>query len=140
MRFRFSLRVLFIFTAFFAGSCYYRIVMPGVTAKQFIDSIGAEDYPSADNLFLIPEDRVLAQWNDKYWGFRSQAELLPWDFSQFVGGRKTVRLHVTYFFLDEYHDTEMQIAATASGMRSPGKSFSNNSMIIDCVLLGVEKR
>ncbi|HEY4233598.1 MAG TPA: hypothetical protein VGM76_09230 [Lacipirellulaceae bacterium] len=131
MKFRFSLRALFILTAVFAGFCYYWIVMPGAMAKRFVNAINREDYQSADDLIRSTNDRVLTQWQDKYWGFRSDAAFLPWSFAQFLCGRREVQLHVTYFFLDEHHDIETQLAATSFGMQSPGQSISNNAMMID---------
>jgi hypothetical protein len=131
MRPRFSLRTLLIATAILAGLCYYWIEMPRATAKRFVDAIGAEEFSVADRMFWKAGDRGFAASKEKYWGFRADAEVLPWSMSQFLSGRRDVQLHMTYFFLDEHHDVENDIAATAFGLNSPTSLSTNNSMMID---------
>jgi hypothetical protein len=131
IRFRFSLRVLLTVTTFFAGFCYYWIVMPGATAKRFVDSIAAEDYKAADGLFWIASDRTLSEWKDKRWAFRSKAELLPLTFWQLLSGHREMLLHITYFQFDQNHDLDMRIAATSFGMKSPSDLSSNSALTID---------
>lgn len=131
MRLRFSLRTLLILTAIVAGLCYYWIVMPLATAKRFVDAIGANHYEAADRMFWNDLDRGLAQWNKKYWGMRAGGEVLPWSAAQFLTGRRDLRLHLTYFFLDENHDIEMHLAATSFGIESATAWSGSRSVIID---------
>jgi hypothetical protein len=134
MRFRFSLRAMLIATAILSGFCYFWIEMPRANGRRFVEAVTAENFPAADRMFWKSGDRVLTQWKEKYWGLRADAEMLPWSFCQFVSGQRDVRLHVTYFFLDEHHDLEMQIAATSLGLNSPMNSLTNSSMITDGIL------
>lgn len=133
MRFRFSLRALFLPITAFAGFCYIWIAKPSAAAKRFAESTRAEDYESADQLFRRADDRVLTQWKEKYLGFQADAVILPWSFAQCLCGRREVQLHVTYFFLDEHHDVEMHLAATSFGIDPPSTSFTNNAPLVDRV-------
>jgi hypothetical protein len=127
---QFSIRTL-LATAILAGLCYYWIEMPRATARRFVDAIRAEDFSVADRMFRGVDDRVLAKSNQKYWGFRADAVILPWDIGQFLSGRRDVRLHATYFFLDEHHDLQQEIAATAFGLDSPTGLSAYRGAVID---------
>jgi hypothetical protein len=133
MRPRFSLRMLFIATAVAAGFLYYWILMPQTTARRFVDAITAGEYEAADRMYWKDVDRGLALWNKKYWGMRAEAEILPWSLGQFLDGRRNLRLHVMYFFLDENHDIEMQLAATSFGIDSASTWSGSRSAIVDQV-------
>ena len=140
MRFRFSLRTLLIVTGLLAGFCYYWIVMPSATAERFVRSIGSEDYTTADRIFWKADDRVLAEWNEQRWGFRSTAELAPWSVSQLLSGRRELQLRVSYFQFDQNHDIEMRLAATSFGLKSPRNGFTSTAMMIDRTERVVEQR
>ncbi len=128
---RFSLRTLLIATAILAGLCYYWIGMPRATAKRFVDAISAEDFSAADQMFQKADDRGLVASKAKYWGFRADAEILPWGVGQLLSGRRDVRLHTTYFSLDQHVDVENEIPATAFGLNSATSFSADNSALID---------
>ena len=131
MRPRFSLRMMLILTAVTACFYFYWFVMPGATARRFVDSIGAENYQAADALFWIASDRTLAEQKEKCWGFQSRAELLPWTFGELCRGHRELLLHVSYFQFDQNHDVDMLIAATSFGLKSPTVSSTNAARTID---------
>jgi hypothetical protein len=132
-RLRFSLRTLLLITAAFAGFCYYWAIMPGTTAQRFIRLISCENFEAADQMFWKSVDRQLVPWQKKCWGMRADAELSPWSIGQLLGGRRDLRLQVTYFYLDEHHDLEMQLAATSFGIDSASTWSGSRSAIVDQV-------
>jgi hypothetical protein len=132
-RLRFSLRTLLLTTAAFACFCYYWLIMPGATAQHFIRLVSGEEFEAADLMFWKPVDRQLALWQKKCWGMRAEAELSPWSISQLLGGRRDLRLHVAYFYLDEHHDLEMQLAATSFGIDSASTWSGSRSALVDQV-------
>jgi hypothetical protein len=140
IRLRFSLRTLLLTTAAFAGFCYYWVIMPGATAEHFIHLIRGEEFEAADLMFWKPVDRQLAPWQKKCWGMRADAELSSWSINQLFGGRRDLRLHVAYFYLDEHHDLEMQLAATSFGIDSASTWSGSRLAIIDQVQRVIEKR
>ena len=122
---------LFVATTILAGLCYYWIEMPRATAKRFVDAIGAEDFSAADEMFQKAHDRGLVASKAKYWGFRADAEILPWSVGQLLSGRRDVRLHTTYFSLDQHVDVENEIPATAFGLNSATIFSVDSSALID---------
>ena len=73
------------------------------------------------------------------WGMRADAELSPASVSQLLSGRRDLRLHVTYFYLDEHHDLEMQLAATSFGIDSASTWSGSRSAIVDQVQRVMER-
>ena len=77
MRPRFSLRTLLIITTLIALCCYYWVIRPTQTAKQFVRAVNSEDYATADKLTWHTSDLTLSKWKDERWGFTTNAELPP---------------------------------------------------------------
>jgi hypothetical protein len=118
MRLRFSLRALFFLTALIAALCFW-FVLPTLTARRFLAAVASEDYRSADGFFSNSDDRFLANWADKRWGFRTTGELLPLTFGQLVRRQRTVRVEMKYFQFDENVLCDARIAATPLGLKKP---------------------
>jgi len=118
MRLRFSLRTLFVITTLVAALCLW-FMLPSLTARRFLAAVASEDYPSADEFFLQADDRVLTDWADKRWSFRSSGNLLPLTFGQLCRNQRTVRVECTYFQYDQNFKCELLIAATPFGLKKP---------------------
>ena len=121
MRLRFSLRTLFLLTTVVAGLCLWGL-LPSIMARRFLATIAKEDYKSADEFFQNADDRFLADWADKRWGFRSSAELQPLTFGQFWRNQREVSVGITYFQFDQSFHVEMSLAATPFGLKKPASS------------------
>src|SRR5690348_70662 len=104
MRPRFSLRTLLIVTTALAVFCYYWVIKPTQTAKQFVNAVNAEDFSTADELTWHATDLAFEKWKDERWGFSPKAELTPWTMRQLLRGTREINLYVTYFQLDETHE------------------------------------
>jgi hypothetical protein len=91
MRFRFSLRWLFLATVIVAACCYW-LVLPTIVAERFVRAIASANYEYA--WFVNPDDRVLFDSNDKHWRFHARAELSSWSSKELIQGKRLVQLHV----------------------------------------------
>ena len=131
MRPRFSLRTLLIFTAFFAGFCYFWIVMPSVTAKHFVDAINAEDYVAADMFFAKSDGVSFILTNNNTFGFRTKASLLPWTIGEFCSGRRGVQIINEYMAFDEHVNEVQHVVATPFGLMRPTRTSSTSSVMVD---------
>ncbi len=131
MRPRFSLRTLLILTTALALFCYYWVIMPTRTAKQFVHAINSEDYATADKLTWHSSDLTLSKWKDERWGFTTTADLAPWSIRQLLHGNRDILLQMTYFQLDETHEVRMNLAATSLGINKPNTIGTKNNAVID---------
>lgn len=131
MRIRFSLRTSFLLVTLLAILCYFWFVMPSRSAQRFLAVIAAEDYQLADQFFRDPGDRFIANSADKYWGFSSQADLLPTSIGQILTGRRRVHLRLAYFHLDQHVDCNANIVVTAFGLSPPVISTRESAIIIE---------
>jgi hypothetical protein len=131
MRPRFSLRTLLILTTALALCCYYWVIMPTRTAKQFVRAINSEDYTTADKLASHTSDLTLSKWKDERWGFSTKADLAPWSVRQLLRGNRDIELYMTYFQLDETHEIRMHLAATSLGIRKPDTIATKSNAVID---------
>ena len=124
MRWRFSLRTLFVLTTLFAGMCYL-LILPSIHAQQFAHAIATENYELADSSFRDQNDRFLADWNEKHWRFKAKAELGQWSLSEFVRGRRLVRLWVMYGDAGPMRGQEWIVIATRAGLLQPQPTFNS---------------
>lgn len=118
MRLRFSLRTLLLATTIVAAACY-ELVLPTINAQRFVRAVAAENYELADAYFHDPDDKFLFDWNEKHWRFKALAELEPWSFSEFVRGRRLVRLRGIYADAGPMRSREWIIPVTRSGLLQP---------------------
>jgi hypothetical protein len=131
MRPRFSLRTLLVFTTALAVFCYYWVIRPTQTAKQFVRAANSEDYRTADKLSWHASDLSFSKWKDERWGFSANAELAPWSVRQLLQGRRDILLYMTYFQLDETHETRMHLVATSLGINRPDTISRKSNAVID---------
>src|SRR5690348_4069476 len=116
---RFSLRTLLIATTLLAFFCYFWVIRPTQTAKQFVRAVNSEDYTTADELAWHSSNLAFSKWKDERWGFSTKADLAPWSIRQLLRGNRDIELYMTYFQLDEQHEIRMHLAATSLGIRKP---------------------
>jgi len=100
MRPRFSLRTLFFLTTLTALVCTW-LTLPTWTARRFVNTLNAEQWEAADNLFSNPDDCFLAHWADIRWGFQCNAEIAPRSWADALRGRRKVLIYIRYFALDQ---------------------------------------
>jgi hypothetical protein len=131
MRLRFSLRTLLIATAILALFLFYWVIRPTQTANQFVRAVNCEDYTTADQLTWHSSDLSFSKWKDERWGFSTKAELAPWSIRQFLRGNRDIELYMTYFQLDETHETRMHLAATSLGIKQPDTITKKHNAVID---------
>jgi hypothetical protein len=117
-RFRFSLRVLFLFTTVAAGMCSW-VVLPTRNAKQFIRALNATNYRAADACFCQPDDGFLLKLYEKHWRFNAWAELEPSSFSQLVQGKRLVNLYVAYGDAGPMRSVTGTVVVTGAGLSTP---------------------
>jgi hypothetical protein len=117
MRWRFSLRTLFVVTTLFAGLCYL-LILPSIHAEQFVRAVTKQNYELADSFFHDQQDRFLSDWNEKHWRFKTGAKLGQWSLGEFVRGERQVRLSVMYGDAGPMRTSEWTVVATRAGLSS----------------------
>jgi hypothetical protein len=130
-RFRFSLQAMFIATTVFAGFCYLWFVLPSVQANRLVSAIDAADYASADILFGKSGTVSFAKTNERTFGFRANASLFPWSFSDICLGRRSIQVETDYMAFDEHLEKTLCVVATPLGLKQPVGVSSIGSVLID---------
>jgi hypothetical protein len=118
MRFRFSIRVLFVATAIVAAGCYW-LMLPTIVAKRFVRAVESADYAAADNCFRDVTDRIFAAYNQKFWTFQLQAALAPSSAAQIWRGERQITFHLAFGGPMPARVHEGTIVATRLGLKSP---------------------
>jgi hypothetical protein len=115
MRWRFSLRALFVLTTIVALGCWW-LILPSLSAQRFLRAVNSADYQQADAFFQKGDNRFLVKWNDEYWQFTSSAELEPWTFREVLRGQRRVKLHLSYGGPSPLRIRTYRVTATRSGL------------------------
>jgi hypothetical protein len=96
MRFRFSLRSLFIATTLAALACAW-LVLPAVRARQFLRAMEQQDYVAADRMFIDGDDAFLSKWHERPSEYRLTARMADWTLLDLLMGRRPVRVMESKF-------------------------------------------
>jgi hypothetical protein len=118
IRWRFSLRALFI-AATLAGVACYWLVAPSMSAQRFIRAVAAGNFKLADTFFRDPDDQILSRLYEKHWRFHARAELQPWSFAELVLGERRIQLHLAFGDAGPMLGRSYVISVTQSGLLTP---------------------